>query len=99
MVGARLDPRVHSEHVTQQSFCNDRTGGSACDDAAFVQHHQLITEHGGMVEVMQRDDAGQRSLCHPPQQLDLMLDLKMVCRLVQQDLGRGLSQSAEILTG
>ena len=87
---ARLGPRA--EDVLQESFSQHflrRPGG---DDPSLPQDDQLVTEHGGMVEVVEGDDAGDREAGDKAHQPDLVLDVEVVGRFVEEQFLGGLSQ-------
>ena len=64
------------------------------DDLALLHHDQRIAEHGGMVQIMQRNDAGDGQCRHQTHQTHLMLDVQMVGGLVQEEFLRFLRQGS-----
>lgn len=93
MVGG-ADVGSDAEDAAEQVFGQDLCGRAIGDDAALFQHDDAVAEHGGVVEVMQRDDAGDGQACNELQQADLVLDVQMVGRLIKDQLARALGQGA-----
>ena len=64
------------------------------DNFALLHHDQRIAEHGSMVQIMQRNDAGNGQCRHQTHQTHLMLDVQMIGGLVQEELLRFLRQGS-----
>lgn len=62
------------------------------DDFSCLQNEQLIAKHCRMVQVVQCDDAGHREFGNEPQKADLVVDVEMVRRFVQDELFRRLGK-------
>lgn len=82
------------EDVPKQRLRQDGGGVPGCHDAAILQHRDQVAEGGCEVEIVHRDDAGHPKAFDERQDLDLMLDVEMVCRFVQQKLARLLGKRA-----
>ena len=72
--------------------------GSLCCDASFVKEHEAISDGGRLVEVMQYhsdcDVVIISETSYETQQLDLMAEIQVVCRLIEQQRRGLLSKTA-----
>ncbi len=84
MVRRSLNSSLDAEDVLQEGFGQHFLRRTECDDPSLSQDDQLVTEHGGVVEVVKSDDAGDREAGNKTQQADLVLDVEVVGRLVEE---------------
>ncbi|WP_338118599.1 MULTISPECIES: hypothetical protein [Paracoccus] len=85
---------AHAEHICQQVGGQDLIRGALGDDAPALQHQQPVAELRGVVQVVQRHDAGQAKPRDQVQQLQLMLDVQVVGGFVQEQFPGFLGQGA-----
>ncbi len=77
-----------ADHILRQHLLRRPRG----DDLAFLKHRQPVAEHRRQIEIVQRDDAGDAELRDQRENVELMLDIEMVGRLVEQQFARRLRQ-------
>ncbi len=83
---------AHAEDAGDQRFGQHLLGRACGHDLALLQHGQVVAEHRCQIEIVQRDDGGEAEFGDQGQDIELMLDIEMVGRLVEQQFAWGLGQ-------
>eukprot|EP00919_Chromeraceae_sp_WS-2016_P022835 GHVR01054255.1.p2 GENE.GHVR01054255.1~~GHVR01054255.1.p2 ORF type:complete len:151 (-),score=29.42 GHVR01054255.1:213-665(-) len=89
----REEVAADAEHLAQQRFVHDLGRGANGTQGAVLQHADTVAK-GGLVQVMQRDDGGGWQALDQLEDRQLVPDIKVVRRLVQQQHLRPLCQGA-----
>ena len=84
VVGAGFYPGFHAEDLPHENLAQNRLRRALSHELAPVENQELVAEHGSVVEVMHGDDGGRARSPKPAQQLDLVLDIEVIGRLVEQ---------------
>ena len=94
VIGGRFDDRPDAKDACDVRLSYDLLGRSGRSHAALMQQHQAVAEHRRQIEIVQRYYAGGRQAGDQSQDLELVLDIEVVGRFVQQQLGRTLRQGS-----
>ena len=87
-----VDEGVDLVDIADQFGGEDGFRGAGSRDGAVVEDDKVVAVPGGEVQVMQGDDARQVEGTQELEEFELVPDIEMVGRLVEQDLGRLLRE-------
>ena len=80
--------RFHGKDVPQQLAGQHVFRRARCDNFPRLQNEQPIAEHCRMVQIMQRNDAGDAKGRNEPQEANLVMNVEMVGRFVEDEFLR-----------
>ena len=80
--------RLHGEDICEQIARQHVFRRPGRDNFSRSHNEQPVTKHSRMVQIMQRNDAGDAKLRNKPQEADLVVYVEMVGGFVKDELCR-----------
>lgn len=84
----------YAEHVTQEVRGEDLQDGTRRHHLALVQHHEVVAEARGQVEVVQDGEGGDAGAADEVEQFEPGADVEVVGEFVQDEQPRALGEGA-----
>ena len=75
---------LHAEDIGNQISGKNRAGAAQSHQLPTLHDGDAIAEHGGVIEIVESCGNRQALLAHQMQQGDLVADIQMVRRFIQQ---------------
>ena len=83
------DMRPDTEDAADQILGEHGLRRSHSNDLSFLELGEIVAEHRRQIEIVQGNDAGDAELRDEREDIELVLDIEVIGRLVEQEFARG----------